>query len=84
MQAVPSLAKSVQSANAAVTKTVSDLSERVEAVAVMAKKTDAALNGTVFNETAATDRPGLPWPRPTSRRLSSTRLTAAGPRANAE
>ena len=56
MQAVASLAKSVQSANAAVTKTVSDLSERVEAVAVMAKKTDAALNGTVLAEAPDFDR----------------------------
>ena len=32
------------------TKTVKSLSARVESVAAMAKKTDAALNGTVFNE----------------------------------
>ena len=50
MQAISALAKSVQDSNAAVSKSVSDLSARVDAVAVMAKKTDAALNGTVFNE----------------------------------
>ena len=50
MQAIPALAKSVQDSNAAVSKSVSDLSARVDAVTVMAKKTDAALNGTVFNE----------------------------------
>ena len=50
MQAISALAKSVQDSNAAVSKSVSDLSARVDAVTVMAKKTDAALNGTVFNE----------------------------------
>ena len=49
MQAIQALAKSVKEGQAAVTKSVTDLSARVEQVAVMAKKTDAALNGTVFN-----------------------------------
>ena len=47
---IQALAKSVQDSNAAVTKTVEALAQRVEGVAAMAKKTDAALNGTVFNE----------------------------------
>jgi hypothetical protein len=50
MQAIQSLAKSVQESHAAVTKSVSDLSAKVESVTALAKKTDAALNGTVFNE----------------------------------
>jgi hypothetical protein len=50
MQAISALAKSVESSIAGVTKTVSDLSAKVDAVTVMAKKTDAALSGTVFNE----------------------------------
>ena len=32
------------------TRTVTDLSERVEHVSTLARKTDAALNGTMFNE----------------------------------
>jgi len=43
MKAIQALSKSVQESLAAVTS-------RVEAVAVMAQKTDAALNGTVFSE----------------------------------
>jgi hypothetical protein len=50
MQAIQALAKSVQESHAAVTKSVSDLSAKVESVTALAKKTDAALNGTVFNE----------------------------------
>ena len=52
MQAIAALSKTVSESIAVVTKDVGSLSARVEAVAVMAKKTDAALNGTVFNETA--------------------------------
>ena len=50
MQAIQALAKSVKDSNAAVTKSVSDLSTQVESVTALARKTDAALNGTVFNE----------------------------------
>ena len=50
MQAIQALAKSVQDSNAAVTKTVDALAQRVDGVAALAKKTDAALQGTVFNE----------------------------------
>lgn len=47
---IQALAKSVQDSNAAVTKTVEALAARVDGVAALAKKTDAALQGTVFNE----------------------------------
>ena len=47
MQAIQALAKSVKESNAAVTKSVADLSTQVDAVTVMARKTNAALNGTV-------------------------------------
>jgi hypothetical protein len=50
MQAIQALAKSVQESHAAVTKSVHDLSAKVESVTALAKKTDAALNGTVFND----------------------------------
>jgi hypothetical protein len=50
MVAIQALAKSVQESVAGVTKSVSDLSVRVDEVTGMAKKTDAALNGTVFAE----------------------------------
>ena len=50
MQAIQSLAKSVKDSNAAVTKSVTDLARRVDQVSALAQKTDAALNGTVFNE----------------------------------
>jgi hypothetical protein len=50
MQAIQALAKSVQESHAAVTKSVNDLSAKVESVTALAKKTDAALNGTVFND----------------------------------
>ena len=50
MQAIQALAKSVKDSNAAVTKSVTDLARRVDQVSALAKKTDAALNGTVFNE----------------------------------
>jgi hypothetical protein len=50
MRMIQALAKSVQDSNAAVTKSVEALAQRVEGVTALAKKTDAALNGTVFNE----------------------------------
>ena len=50
MQAISALAKSVESNIAGVTKTVTDLAQRVDQVSAMARKTDAALGGTVFNE----------------------------------
>jgi hypothetical protein len=50
MQAVSALSKSVQAGLAAMQKTVDGLSSRVEGVAEQAKKTEAALGGTVFNE----------------------------------
>jgi hypothetical protein len=48
MKAVQALAKSVQDSVAALTKSVEALNARVENVATMAQKTDAALKGTVF------------------------------------
>jgi hypothetical protein len=59
MQAVQALAKSVQESLAVVSKSVEALNARVEGVATMAKKTDAALNGTVFNETDADRVPAI-------------------------
>jgi hypothetical protein len=57
MSALATLSKTVSESIAAVVKSVDEvkasqasLNDRVENVAVMAKKTDAALNGTVFNE----------------------------------
>jgi hypothetical protein len=50
MQAIQALAKSVKDGLAAVSKTVTAQGEELKKVAVMAKKTDAALNGTVFNQ----------------------------------
>jgi hypothetical protein len=50
MKAIQALSKSVQESIAGVQKSIEKTNTRVEAVASMAKKTDAALNGTVFNE----------------------------------
>jgi len=50
MQAIAALSKAVESGLAGVKKDFAAVSSRVEEVATMAKKTDAALNGTVFNE----------------------------------
>jgi hypothetical protein len=49
MQALQSLAKSVQESNERLTKTVTELAKRVDSVSDMVKKADAAINGTVFN-----------------------------------
>jgi hypothetical protein len=51
MQAISALSKQVQASIEGVKKDVGTLGARVEAVATMAKKTDAALNGTLFNDT---------------------------------
>ena len=51
MLAIQALAKSVQESVASVSKRVDELGSQVQGVAALAKKTDAALNGTVFNET---------------------------------
>jgi hypothetical protein len=53
MQAISALSKQVQESIAGVKKDMGALGTRVEAVATMAKKTDAALNGTMFNETGS-------------------------------
>ena len=50
MKMVQTLAKTVETSLAGVTKSVHALNTRVDQVAEQAKKTDAALNGTVFNE----------------------------------
>jgi hypothetical protein len=50
MQALSALSKQVKESIDVVTKSVSDLTTRVDQVAEQARKTDAALNGTVFNE----------------------------------
>jgi hypothetical protein len=57
MQALAALSKQVKESIDVVTKSVSDLNTRVDQVAEQARKTDAALNGTVFNEAVSeTDR----------------------------
>jgi len=63
MKALQAMSKTFQESIAGVTKSVSDvtksvseLNTRVDQVATMAKKTDAALNGTVFND-AGGDQP---------------------------
>lgn len=52
MQAIQALAKSVQDSFATQKTEMQALTERVEGVAALARKTDTALNGTVFNETS--------------------------------
>ncbi|MBY0559999.1 hypothetical protein [Hyphomicrobium sp.] len=51
LEAIAALRKSVDEAIAAVKQDVAAVSDRVDQVAVQAKKTDEALHGTVFNET---------------------------------
>lgn len=55
MAALAEMSKTFSGSIAAITKSITDLNDRVEAVAVQARKTDAALNGTVFAE-AGEDR----------------------------
>ena len=50
MQAIAALSKAVETGLAGVKKDFASMTSRVEEVATMAKKTDAALHGTVFNE----------------------------------
>ena len=50
MQAIAALSKAVETGLQGVKKDFASMSLRVEEVAKMAKKTDAALHGTVFNE----------------------------------
>jgi hypothetical protein len=65
MQALSALARSVQEGLVAVTQKVDAIDRRVNGVAALAKKTDAALNGTVFGEAE-------------SERVVSTRKSGAG------
>ena len=48
---VSQLAKQMRETNAAVTKSVTELARKVDTATALARKTDAALHGTVFNET---------------------------------
>jgi len=50
LEAIAELRKSVEDEISGVKKSVSDISDRVEQVSKLAKKTDADLNGTVFND----------------------------------
>jgi hypothetical protein len=50
LAAIAELRKSVEDEISGVKKSVSDISDRVEQVSKLAKKTDADLNGTVFND----------------------------------
>ncbi|CAA2141486.1 hypothetical protein [Hyphomicrobium sp. ghe19] len=50
LEAIEALRKSVEDEIAGMKKSVTEISDRVETVSVLAKKTDAALNGTVFND----------------------------------
>ena len=56
MKAISALAKSMEKGFATVNDKVAKIDQRVDGVASMAKKTDAALNGTVFGD-AANDEP---------------------------
>lgn len=50
LEAIGALRKSVEDEIAGIVKSVSEISDRVEQVSTLAKKTDAELNGTVFND----------------------------------
>ena len=50
MQAIAALSKAVETGLAGVKKDVAAINDRVDQVTTIAKKTDAALHGTVFNE----------------------------------
>lgn len=52
LAALAEFRKSVEDEISGVKKSVSDISDRVEQVSKLAKKTDAELNGTVFNDAA--------------------------------
>jgi hypothetical protein len=56
MKAISALAKSMEKGFSTVNDKVAKIDQRVDGVAAMAKKTDAALNGTVFGD-AADDSP---------------------------
>lgn len=50
LEAIGALRKSVEDEIAGIVKSVSEISERVDQVSTLAKKTDADLHGTVFND----------------------------------